>query len=65
MPLFSQPGFEQVKTLVEAFENPYLSRDQSIHFNGATYKCLKADKYSIYATKVISTLQLLSYVISI
>ena len=48
-----QPELEQVKTLSQVFENPYLSRDQNIHFSGATYKCIKADKYSIYATKVM------------
>ena len=38
--------------LVEAFDNPYTSRDRNIHFNGATYRCVKADQHSIYATKV-------------
>lgn len=46
-----QPSFEQVKALIEAFDNTYTSRDNNIHFNGATYRCIKADKNSIYATK--------------
>lgn len=55
--MFYQPELEQIKTMSQVFENPYSSRDQNIHFSGATYKCIKADKYSIYATKVINALQ--------
>lgn len=48
-----QPTLEQLETLIDAFNDPYLSRDRNIYFNGATYKCIKADKYSIYGKKVV------------
>ncbi len=39
-------------SLVEAFHNPISAREHGIQFNGASYKCVRADKDSIYAKKV-------------
>ena len=48
---FLQPSEEQVQALLSAFTDPAPAREQGIHFNGATYKCVRADKNSIYAKK--------------
>lgn len=47
-----QPSTDQAESLIEAFHNPTSTREHGIHFNGATYKCVRADKDSIYAKKV-------------
>ena len=49
----TQPTIEQADALQEAFLNCTSARQHGIHFNGATYKCVRADKESIYAKKVI------------
>lgn len=46
-----EPSAEQVLALNEAFKNPSPCREHGIHFNGATYQCVRADKNSIYAKK--------------
>ena len=52
----SSVGYEvsqdQVSSLISAFKNPSAFRQQGIKFNGATYKCVRADKDSIYGKKV-------------
>ena len=48
----SQPTGEQVDALLSAFRDTGSARENGIHFNGATYKCIRADKNSIYAKKV-------------
>ena len=48
----AQPTTEQADALQEAFVNSTSARQHGIHFNGATYKCIRADKESIYAKKV-------------
>lgn len=50
--LYLQPTSEQADVLQEAFMNCISARQHGIHFNGATYKCVRADKGSIYAKKV-------------
>ena len=47
-----QPTCEQADALQEAFVNSLSAHHHGIHFNGATYKCVRADKESIYAKKV-------------
>ena len=49
----TQPSGEQADALQEAFVNSTSARQHGIHFNGATYKCIRADKGSLYAKKVI------------
>ncbi|XP_064405154.1 profilin-4-like isoform X2 [Halichondria panicea] len=46
-----EPSPEQMDSLVEAFHNPISAREHGIQFNGASYKCVRADKDSIYAKK--------------
>ncbi|XP_064405153.1 profilin-4-like isoform X1 [Halichondria panicea] len=46
----SSIGYE-MDSLVEAFHNPISAREHGIQFNGASYKCVRADKDSIYAKK--------------
>ena len=47
-----QPTGEQVYALQEAFLNCASACQLGIQFNGATYKCIRADKDSIFARKV-------------
>lgn len=49
---YNQPTPEQITALIEAFHNPTSAREHGIQFNGASYKCVRADKDSIYAKKV-------------
>ncbi len=48
----SQPSREQVEALLTAFKAPSAARENGIRFNGATYKCVRADKDALYAKKV-------------
>jgi len=45
---------------MSAFRETGSAREHGIHFNGATYKCVRADKNSIYAKKVSEGLLLSS-----
>jgi len=49
-----------VDALMSAFRETGSAREHGIHFNGATYKCVRADKNSIYAKKVSEGLLLSS-----
>lgn len=60
-----QPTVEQMDALVGAFHNPTSAREQGIHFNGASYKCVRADKDSIYAKKVCFKLTLCMHYVQI
>lgn len=50
--MYCQATSEQADALQEAFVNVVSAHQHGIHFNGATYKCIRADKESIYAKKV-------------
>ena len=47
----TQPTAEQVDALISTFRETATALDRGIHFNGAKYKCVRADKNSIYAKK--------------
>ncbi|XP_055889916.1 profilin-4-like isoform X1 [Biomphalaria glabrata] len=40
---------DQVSLLLDAFKNPPQTRQDGIYFDEAQYKCIRADKNSIYA----------------
>ncbi|XP_064628332.1 profilin-4-like isoform X2 [Lineus longissimus] len=40
---------DQVIALIEAFKSPSQTREEGIYFNDKQYKCVRADKFSIYA----------------
>ncbi|KAL5457200.1 hypothetical protein EMCRGX_G034445 [Ephydatia muelleri] len=46
-----EPTGEQVTALQRAFEDSTTARTQGIRFNGSLYKCVRADKTSVYAKK--------------
>ena len=48
-----QPSSEQIEAITAAFKNPPQAREHGIYFNGASYSCIRADKNSVYAKKVI------------
>lgn len=48
----TQPTAEQVDALLASFREAGTALERGIHFNGAKYKCVRADKNSIYAKKV-------------
>ena len=48
-----QPSTEQIEAITAAFKNPPQAREHGIYFNGASYSCIRADKNSVYAKKVI------------
>lgn len=39
---------EQVQILLDAFKNPPQTREEGIYFDDRQYKCVRADKNSIY-----------------
>ena len=43
----------EMEELVDAFKHPTQTRDDGIALDGVLYKCIRADKFSIYAKKVI------------
>ena len=47
----TQPTAEQVDALLSSFRETGTALERGIHFNGAKYKCVRADKNSIYAKK--------------
>ena len=47
----TQPTAEQVDALLASFRETGTALERGIHFNGAKYKCVRADKSSIYAKK--------------
>ncbi|XP_069830177.1 profilin-4 [Dendropsophus ebraccatus] len=51
--LTSPPGFhlqpQQVQAVIDAFKNPPILRREGLHFREKNYKCIRADKNSIYA----------------
>lgn len=47
----TQPTGEQVDALLASFRETGTALERGIHFNGAKYKCVRADKNSIYAKK--------------
>ncbi|XP_040283369.1 profilin-4 [Bufo bufo] len=51
--LMSPPGFhlqpQQVQVIINAFRNSSVLRREGFHFLDKNYKCLRADKNSIYA----------------
>ncbi|XP_046327904.1 profilin-4-like [Haliotis cracherodii] len=40
---------DQVQMLLDAFKNPPQTREEGIYFDDKQYKCVRADKNSIYA----------------
>ena len=47
----TQPTAEHVDALLSSFRETGTALECGIHFNGAKYKCVRADKNSIYAKK--------------
>lgn len=49
----SSAGFtlshDQIQKFIDAFKNPPRTRDEGLFFNDKMYKCVRADKNSIYA----------------
>ena len=43
----------EMEELVDAFKHPTHTRDDGIALDGVLYKCIRADKFSIYAKKVM------------
>ena len=43
---------EQVVTLVDAFKNPAQAREEGLYFDNKQFKCVRADKNSLYAKHV-------------
>lgn len=41
-----------IETVIDAFNNPALSRERGIYFNETLYTCLRSDEDSIYAKDV-------------
>ena len=53
---FFQLHQEQVQILLDAFKNPPQTREEGIYFDDRQYKCVRADKNSIYG-KCVSTVE--------
>ncbi|XP_056420323.1 profilin-4 isoform X2 [Hyla sarda] len=49
----TSPGYhlqpQQVNGIIDAFKNPAALRREGLHFREKNYKCIRADKNSIYA----------------
>ena len=43
---------EQIQMLLDAFKNPPQTREEGLYFEDKQYKCVRADKNSIYAKQV-------------
>ena len=43
---------EQVSSLLDAFKNPPQTREDGLYFDDKQYRCVRADKNSIYAKYV-------------
>ncbi len=43
---------DQVQMLLDAFKNPPQTREEGLYFEDKQYKCVRADKSSIYAKHV-------------
>jgi len=44
-----QPSLKQISELVNGFKNSSRLRKEGLYFNNLSHKCIRADKYSIYA----------------
>lgn len=43
---------DQIQVLLDAFKNPPQTREEGLYFEDKQYKCVRADKNSIYAKQV-------------
>ncbi len=43
----------EMEDFIEAFKHPTQTRDDGISLNNINYKCVRADKFSIYGRKVL------------
>lgn len=48
-PICLQPYQDQIQMLQDAFKNPPQTREEGLYFDDKQYKCVRADKNSIYA----------------
>lgn len=48
----SQLSTPEMEELVEAFKHPTQTRDDGIVLDGVLFKCIRADKFSVYGKKV-------------
>ena len=46
---------DQIQMLLDAFKNPPVTREEGLYFGDKQYKCVRADKNSIYAKHVRSS----------
>ena len=49
-----QPSLKQISELVNGFKNSSRLRKEGLYFNNLSHKCIRADKYSIYAKSLVS-----------
>ena len=47
-----QPSEELIRAVLEAFRDPARAREHGLQFNGASYSCVRADQWAVYAKKV-------------
>ena len=43
---------DQIQVLLDAFKSPPTTREEGLYFDDKTFKCVRADKNSIYAKYV-------------
>lgn len=55
--LIVQLHHDQVQMMLDAFKNPPQTREEGIYFDDQQYKCVRADKNSIYGKCVSIHLQ--------
>ena len=49
-----QPSEELLRAVSGALSDPASAREHGVHFNGASYTCVRADEWAIYGKKVRS-----------
>ena len=47
-----QPSRELLEAVTAAVRDPASAREHGVQFNGASYVCVRADQWAIYAKKV-------------
>lgn len=55
--VFLQLFPDQIQMLLDAFKNPPQTREEGLYFEDKQYKCVRADKNSIYAKSVSTVIR--------
>ena len=46
---FNKMSYHDIEAVIDAFNNPNLTREKGIYYNEMLYTCLRSDEDSIYA----------------